>query len=104
MMEGRGLSVAHTTVMRWVHQYGTKLDERIRGHLKLTNESWRSMKRISKLKVNTFIYIIQWIPKETRLIFISVEQETQRLQRVFSRNLCGPFIFLNLVSLRWIKI
>ncbi|WP_353822984.1 hypothetical protein [Bacillus cereus group sp. MG16] len=29
MMEERGLSISHTTIMRWIHQYGPELDERI---------------------------------------------------------------------------
>ncbi|MGG3195495.1 IS6 family transposase [Priestia aryabhattai] len=41
MMEERGLFIAHTTIMRWVHQYGPELDERVRHHLKPTNDSWR---------------------------------------------------------------
>ncbi len=40
-MEERGISMAHTTIMRWVHQYGPQLDKRVRRHLKLTNDSWR---------------------------------------------------------------
>jgi IS6 family transposase len=28
-MEERGLSMAHTMIMRWVHQYGPKLDEKV---------------------------------------------------------------------------
>ena len=35
MMEERGLSLAHTTIMRWVHQYGPELNERIRNMLGL---------------------------------------------------------------------
>ena len=27
--------------MRWVHQYGPTLDERVRHHIKPTNDSWR---------------------------------------------------------------
>jgi hypothetical protein len=30
MMKERGLSISHTTIMRWVHQYGSELDKRIR--------------------------------------------------------------------------
>ncbi|EOP63338.1 transposase [Bacillus cereus VDM006] len=41
MMEERGLSIAHTTIMRWFHQYGPELDERVRRYLKPTNDSWR---------------------------------------------------------------
>jgi IS6 family transposase len=41
MTEERGLSISHTTIIRWVHQYGLELDERVRCHLKTTNDSWR---------------------------------------------------------------
>lgn len=34
-LEERGLSIAHTTIMRWVHQYGPELDERVRRMLGL---------------------------------------------------------------------
>lgn len=43
MMEERSLSIAHTTIMHWVHQYGPELDERVRRHLKTTNDSWKHM-------------------------------------------------------------
>jgi hypothetical protein len=39
MMEERGLHMAHTTIMRWVHQFGPELDKRIRPYLKPTNDS-----------------------------------------------------------------
>ncbi|MCW9133612.1 hypothetical protein OF830_22290 [Bacillus paramycoides] len=35
MLEERGLSISHTTIMRWVHQYGPELDKRIRSMLGL---------------------------------------------------------------------
>ncbi|KIV72245.1 Mobile element protein [Bacillus mycoides] len=34
MLKERGLFLAHTTIMRWVHQYGPEFDKRIRRHLK----------------------------------------------------------------------
>ncbi|MGE6551765.1 IS6 family transposase [Bacillus mycoides] len=45
MMEERGLSLAHTTIMRWVHQYGPELDKR-----KSTNDSWRVDETYMKVK------------------------------------------------------
>ncbi|KXY27347.1 hypothetical protein AT269_17825 [Bacillus cereus] len=51
MMKKRGLSISHTTIMRWVHQYDPELDKRIRRHLKQTNKQMtlgESMKHISK--------------------------------------------------------
>ncbi len=50
MMEERGLSMAHTTIIRWVHQYGPELDKRVRRHLKPTNDSWRVDKTYIKVK------------------------------------------------------
>lgn len=41
MMEERGLSLVHTTIMRWVHQYGPELDKKLRCYLKKTTDSWR---------------------------------------------------------------
>lgn len=45
MMEERGLFIAHTTIMRWVHQYGPELDKRIRriSNKPMTRGEW--MKR-----------------------------------------------------------
>ena len=57
MMEERGLSLAHTTIMRWVHQYGPELNERIRTHLKTTNDSWRVDETYIKIKgENMYLY------------------------------------------------
>ena len=40
-MQERGLSVDHSTIHRWVLQYGPELDKRCRPHLRPTNDSWR---------------------------------------------------------------
>ena len=50
MMEERGLSITHTTIMRWVHQYAPELDKRIRRHLKQTDDSWRVDETYIKIK------------------------------------------------------
>ena len=42
--------MAHTTIMRWVHQYGPELDERVQRHLKPTNDSWRVDETYIKVK------------------------------------------------------
>lgn len=53
MMEEQELSIAHITIMRWVHQYGPYLEERVRPHLKSTNDSWRVDETLIKLKQET---------------------------------------------------
>lgn len=41
MMVERGLSVAHTTIFRWVQHFAPELDHRLHPHLKTSNASWR---------------------------------------------------------------
>lgn len=40
-MAERGIEVDHSTLNRWVLKYAPELDNRIRPHLKRTNDSWR---------------------------------------------------------------
>lgn len=57
MMAERGLSVVHTTIMRWVIQYSPILDQRVRKYLKTTNDSWRFDETYLKIKgVNHYLY------------------------------------------------
>jgi len=57
IMAERGLSVVHTTIMRWVIQYSPILDQRVRKHLKATNDSWRLDETYLKIKgVNHYLY------------------------------------------------
>ena len=41
MAAERGLSVAHTTMMRWVHQYSPELAKKVKRHLKTSSDSYR---------------------------------------------------------------
>ena len=41
MMQTLGLTVDHSTIHRWVLQYGRELNRRCRHHLRPTNDSWR---------------------------------------------------------------
>ena len=50
MMSERGLEIAHTTIMRWVHQYSHQLDKKIRKHLNKTNDSYRINDTYNKIK------------------------------------------------------
>ncbi|KMY49697.1 IS6 family transposase [Peribacillus loiseleuriae] len=67
MMEERGLSMAHTTIMRWVHQYGPELDERVRRHLKSTNDSWRVDETYVKVK-GQWMYLYRAVDSEGNTI------------------------------------
>jgi hypothetical protein len=41
MMAERGLSMAHTTIMRWVHHYAPEFERRWNGFARPAGSSWR---------------------------------------------------------------
>ena len=63
MMSERGVSVAHTTIMRWVHEYGPLLDKRIRRKLKKTGDSWKLDETYVKVK-GQWKYLYRAVDKE----------------------------------------
>lgn len=93
MMEERGLSMAHTTIMRWVHQYGPQLDKRVRRHLKSTNDSWRVDETYIKVK-GQWMYLYRAVDSEGNTI--DFYQEINKQPSAFSRK---PWLLLMFVDL-----
>ena len=51
------MSVDHSTIARWVSRYAPELDERVRPHLRPTNDSWRIDETYVKVKgVGKYLY------------------------------------------------
>jgi transposase-like protein len=90
MMEERGLSMAHTTIMRWVHQYGPELDERVRHHLKTTNDSWRVDETYVKVKCQ-WMYLYRAVDSEGNTIdfYLSESRDKQAARRFFKKALAA---------------
>ncbi|MFP3512201.1 IS6 family transposase [Peribacillus sp. SIMBA_075] len=88
MMEERGLSIAHTTIMRWVHQYGPELDERVRRHLKPTNDSWRVDETYIKVK-GQWMYLYRAVDSEGNTIdfYLSKSRDTKAAKCFFKKAL-----------------
>ncbi|MBY0600454.1 IS6 family transposase [Bacillus bingmayongensis] len=88
MMEERGLSMAHTTIMRWVHQYGPELDERVRRHLKQTNDSWRVDETYIKVK-GQWMYLYRAVDSRGNTIdfYLSKSRDTKAAKRFFKKAL-----------------
>ncbi|MED4760715.1 IS6 family transposase [Priestia megaterium] len=88
MMEERGLSMAHTTIMRWVHQYGPELDERVRCHLKSTNDSWRVDETYVKIK-GQWMYLYRAVDSEGNTIdfYLSESRDKRAAKRFFKKAL-----------------
>ncbi|AHF06976.1 transposase [Desulfitobacterium metallireducens DSM 15288] len=62
MMAERGLSISHTTILRWVQQYSPIINSRIRKHLSPTNDSWRVDETYLRSRGNGLIYTELLIP------------------------------------------
>ncbi|MDY7965656.1 IS6 family transposase [Bacillus thuringiensis] len=90
MMEERGLFLAHTTIMRWVHQYGPALNERIRKHLKSTNDSWRVDETYIKIKGEK-MYLYRAIDSEGNTIdfYLSTKRDAQVAKRFLKKALAS---------------
>ena len=87
-MEERDLLIAHTTIMRWVHQYGPELDKRIRRHLKQTNDSWRVDETYIKVK-GQWMYLYRSVDSEGNTIdfYVSKTRDPQAAKRFFKKAL-----------------
>ncbi|PFV83565.1 IS6 family transposase, partial [Bacillus thuringiensis] len=88
MMEERGLSISHTTIMRWVHQYGPELDKQIRCYLKHTNDSWRVNETYIKVK-GQWIYLYRAVDSKGNTIdfYLSETRDTKAVKRFFKKAL-----------------
>ncbi|CAI8821672.1 IS6 family transposase [Bacillus pseudomycoides] len=84
MMEERGLSLAHTTIMRWVHQYGPEFERRIRRHLKQTNDSWRVDETYIKVR-GQWMYFYRAVDSEGNTIdfYLSKSRNHKAAKRFF---------------------
>lgn len=100
-MEERGLSIAYTTIMRWVHQYSAGLDKRIRRHLKQTNNSWRVDETYIKVK-GQWMYLYRAVDSDGNTIdfFLSTTRNTKAAKHFLNKVLA----FSHVVSPRVIKI
>jgi transposase, IS6 family len=91
MMEERGLSMAHTTIMRWVHQYGPELDKRVRRHLKPTNDSWRVDETYIKVK-GQWMYLYRAVDSEGNTIdFYLSKTRDKRTAKCFFKKALRSF-------------
>ncbi|KEK22107.1 IS6 family transposase [Bacillus gaemokensis] len=88
MMAERGLSISHTTIMRCVHQYGPELNERIRKHLKQTNDSWRVDETYVKVK-SQWMYLYRAVNSEGNTIdfHLSKTRDLKAAKRFFKKAL-----------------
>jgi len=88
MMAERGLSVDHTTIFRWVQQYGPELDQRCRPHLRPTNDSWKVDETYIKVK-GKWKYLYRAVDSSGRTLdfMLSAKRDAKAAKRFFKKAL-----------------
>lgn len=88
MIEERGLNLAHTTIMRWVHQYSPIISDRVRKHLRPTNDSWRMDETYLKIKgKNAYLYRAVDSAGNTIDFFVSEHRDKDAAKKFFKKAL-----------------
>ncbi|MEL6224714.1 MAG: IS6 family transposase [Cyanobacteria bacterium J06627_8] len=86
MMAERGLSVDHSTIHRWVIQYGPELDNRCRPHLRPTTDSWRVDETYIRVKgAWTYLYRAVDSSGQTLDFLLSAKRDTKAAKRFLKK-------------------
>jgi len=89
MLAERGLTVAHTTIFRWVQHYAPEIDRRSRPHLKPTNASWRVDETYVKVG-SRWMYLYRAVDSTGQTLdFLLNETRSTRAAKRFFRKVLG---------------
>jgi transposase-like protein len=86
MMRERGLTVAHSTIWRWVQKYAPGINKRIRPHLKMSGTSYRIDE--TYIKVGTSCkYLYRAVDTEGNTIefLLSAKRDVTKALRFFKK-------------------
>ena len=88
MVNERGLDVHHTTVLRWVQEYGPELDKRCRAYLRPTNDSWRVDETYIEVKGKPkYLYRAVESDGNTLDFLLTAHRDAQAAKRFFCKTL-----------------
>ena len=91
MLSDRGVTVDHTTLFRWVQAYATKLEQRVRRHLRPCTGSWRVDETHIKVKgVWTYLYRAVNSLGQTIDFLLSARRDSSAAKRFFRKALAQP--------------
>ena len=89
MMCERGLSVDHTTIYRWVQSYAPEIDQRLRPHLKQSNDSWRVDETYVKVR-GRWMYLYRALDSTGKTLdFLLNQTRSSRAAKRFFRKVLG---------------
>ena len=86
MLADRGVTIAHTTIFRWIQAYAPELEKRIRPHLHPSNGSWRVDETYVKVKGRwTYLYRAVDSRGQTIDFLLSARRDTAAAKRFFRK-------------------
>jgi transposase-like protein len=77
MMAERGLSLAHTTIMRWIQRYVPEFEKRWSRFARLAGRSWRVDETYVKIK-GGWTYLYRAVDKEGKTVDFLLRQTGRR--------------------------
>ena len=93
MMAERGLSMAHTTIMRWVQRFIPEFEKRWRKYAKPVGRSWRVDETYIKVKGH-WAYLYRAVDKQGRTVdfYLSKHRDIEAAKQFFRRAVlhCRP--------------
>jgi transposase-like protein len=95
IMEERGLSASHTTIMRWVHQYATEIKKRLKKFLKTSNDSYRIDETYIKVK-GVWHYLYRAVDSEGNTLdwMLSEKRNQEAAEKFFNQLLSNNHCFV----------
>ena len=88
MAAERGLTLSHTTPMRWLHQYAPKLAKKIKSHLKRSNDSYKLDETYIKIK-GIWQYLYRAVDSQGNTLdwMLSAKRDKKAAKRFFKKML-----------------
>ena len=91
MLADRGVTIAHTTIFRWIQAYAPTLEQRIRPYLSSSNGSWRVDETYVKVK-GRWAYLYRAVDSCGQTIdsLLSARRDAAATKRFFRKALGQP--------------
>src|ERR1700675_142150 len=86
MMAERGITLSHTTILRWVQQYVPEFEKRWSRYARPVGDSWRVNETYLKIK-GQWVYLYRAVDKAGRTVdfLLSKRRDVAAAKRFFSR-------------------
>jgi len=86
IMLERGYKVCHSSIIRWVHEYSPLIAQKIKKHLKMTNDSWRVDETYIKVK-GKWKYLYRAVDSngETIDFLLTAKRDKKAAKRFFNK-------------------